>query len=172
MAWITYEPNRIVHVPSDNELIMRSYKIAWNSDDLQGCTIIRDGDRVYDLENADEFRQLKENVWGYGVVSKTNPQYHHSIRRRHILVIGNEETRQRFTASNLEYDNVAIYYVIMLYSYYRSNNRLLFVSTDMQKFEKAKQALQYGLGAIRLDELNGMPSGCDGDIFKLLNGEF
>ena len=179
MAWVAYEKDLIVHVLSNNRIIMESYKIAWNNDSLKDCIIIREGDIVYDSENENDFRKLKEEVRNFGKMkayfgdSKFVP-----LRKRYVVKADNKETTSRLRSlrkvssygeSIVQYDNLTTYYVFMSRGgYYNSHNRLLFVSTDVETFEKAKQALQYGLRAIRLDELNGMPSDCDPEIFQLL----
>lgn len=185
MAWVALEKDLIVHVLSNNRIIMESYKIAWNNDSLKDCIIIREGDIVYDSENENDFRKLKEEVRNFG---KMEAYFGDSVfvplRKRYVVKADNKETTSRlwnlwkvsdYDESIVQYDNLTTYHVIMSrggYYYddgcYNSHNRLLFVSTDVETFEKAKQALQYGLRAIRLDELNGMPSDCDPEIFQLL----
>ena len=64
MAWVTYEDNRIIHLPSQRELNMGSYKIGYNRDDENkdhGFRLPRYNDeevRIYDLENEDDRHSL------------------------------------------------------------------------------------------------------------------
>lgn len=181
MSWVTYEEDRIVHVPSNNVIIMKSRKIAWNNDSLKDCIIISDGDSVYDSENEDDFRKLRGEL-GFGIVMKdVSPRFHIDRQLGKRYVVKRRKTDGHsfhgYSYDIEQYNNVTDYYVIKLISgyysgqyaeSYRSETRLLFVSKDAQAFEKAKQALQFGLRAVRLDELNGMPSDCAPGIFQLL----
>lgn len=161
MTWIAYEEGRIIHVPSRNRIIMESHKIAWNNRPPQECIIIRDGDSVYDSENEDDFRKLKESDWNFATVR--NGLSGEMLSKRYVVKPGHEKTRYKCRHAGEQFDNVTDYYVI------RCELWPLFVSTDAQAFEKAKQALQFGLRAIRLDELKGMPSDCNPTVFRLIN---
>ena len=56
MAWVIYEDNRIIHLPSQRELIMGSYKIVYNEN--RHFRLPYNEAKTYDLENECDCRNL------------------------------------------------------------------------------------------------------------------
>ena len=177
-AWIAYESDRIVHVPSNTEITMEAYKVAWDSES-NAVIIHKAEDKVYDRKRKDDRRKLAElaedNYVHGNIQNMLRGRYFVEVRRMTFkmedadvdrLYGHGQKVGQREFA--FAFDNLTDYFAI---TFSRKNWRsditrrgLLFVSTDRQAFENAKEALQSGLGAIRFDELNGKPSDCKGEI--------
>ena len=169
MTWITYESDRIVHLPSNTEIIMRSYKIAWNDDNDRYSMVINYGfgDEVYDRENENDCRKLQDE---YCVGFKKD----YKFVRRYVVVLGTKashhelQSRSSHLDSRLnrvpdeywrQFDNVTeCYAAIFSNGYHEGKRKLLYISTNEYNFNEAMRALQSDLHAIRLDGLYGRPS--------------
>lgn len=118
MAWITYEPDRIVHLPSNSQITMRSYKIAWNDDkDKHGMVVDHNyGDKVYNWENENDRLRLRKENTNYPWWCRDDPEEEYEEYLDEMEVLNEEaEAKEKWARQrNEEKEECARRYLVLV----------------------------------------------------------